>query len=382
MSHATFSSPLPSVSADSAAVTKTVLQWSRQLRTCDADADSDIETSGTTRVIYALGDRDPATDSSVTIHSTTGVKNVNLMSSPSTPQMPVDAQEVAFMTRPFPIDKDTSSLSSPGTYYHCQGFAHTFDSRMHIVKARPQVDYYHAALVHHMQLFRCATPLSESDLAWQGDCYAAGAPRNVTGCDQVEVITGWAVGGGEQHFPEDVGFPIGGDGTTYLMMQIHYHNPQGVTFNDSAGFVLTITPTLRKYNAAGIALHYDLETLAIPPKESAYDLALYTPSHCLTDLPATGVNVFASMLHTHVTGVSVRTQHFRQGVELPPLDSNEHYDFNFQQVVPLGTPGNYPKLMSGDNLKLTCTYNTMDRTSVTRGGIATTDEMCINYLYT
>ena len=54
---------------------------------------------------------------------------------------------------------------------------------------------------------------------------------------------------------------------------------------------------------------------------------------------------------------------------------------SFQQVVPLGRWTNYPRIHSGDQLKLTCTYNTMSRKRITQGGIATTDEMCIDYLW-
>ena len=67
------------------------------------------------------------------------------------------------------------------------------------------------------------------------------------------------------------------------------------------------------------------------------------------------MTVFASLLHTHTigmhacnhvcmqvyvvllhVGVSVKMRHIRNGKELPPIDSNLHYDFNFQQssVIP------------------------------------------------
>ena len=48
------------------------------------------------------------------------------------------------------------------------------------------------------------------------------------------------------------------------------------------------------------------------------------------------------MLHTHLLGVSIKLHHLRAsdqckpggGIEeLKPIDSNPHYDFNFQEVV-------------------------------------------------
>ena len=48
------------------------------------------------------------------------------------------------------------------------------------------------------------------------------------------------------------------------------------------------------------------------------------------------------MLHTHLLGVSIKLHHLRAsdqckpggGIEeLKPIDSNPHYDFNFQEAV-------------------------------------------------
>ena len=367
-----FPSPLPHVTAASPSVHKTVLQWERQLQTCDPNgADMDIDLTGTSRVIYAIGDADPASDSAVRVHSRMGVKNVNLMDSPSTPAMPDLTERHHVMSRPFPIDKNT--LTAPSTYYHCQAFQRNFTQRSHIIKVTPQVDFYHSSLVHHMLLFRCDGAMSAADLAWAGNCYGSNTPRAVSACDQVHVLAGWAVGGGEFYYPEEVGFPIG-PGLTHMMLQIHYHNPHGVTFNDSAGFILTSTPTLRKYDAGTIVVHHELSTLSIPPRQPAYNVSIYTPPDCFKGVPADGLKVFGSMLHTHETGVRVRTEHYRGGQQQPPIDANEHYDFNFQQVVSFDQEA-YPVIRQGDSLKLTCTYNTVDRPNATKGGISTKDEM-------
>ena len=92
---------------------KTVIEWSRQLRTCDAAADRDIPLSGTSRVIYAIGDEDPKDDTHVKVHSAMGVKNVNLLDSPSTTPMPADTHNITFMSRSFPISPDSDQ--KPGT---------------------------------------------------------------------------------------------------------------------------------------------------------------------------------------------------------------------------------------------------------------------------
>lgn len=48
-----------------------------------------------------------------------------------------------------------------------------------------------------------------------------------------------------------------------------------------------------------------------------------------------GIQVFAVLLHAHLAGRAIRTRHFRQQVELPPLSSDDHFDFNFQEFQPL-----------------------------------------------
>ena len=164
------------------------------------------------------------------------------------------------------------------------------------------------------------------------------------------------------------------------MLQIHYHNPNGVTFNDSAGFIVTSTPTLRKYDAASLTLSHMLDSLALPPQKQAVNVSVFLPSNCTQDFPADGLKVFAAMQHTHESGTALKVQHFRGEQELPLLDGNQYYDFNFQQMVGF-SPSAYPILHKGDSLQLTCTYSTMDRKNVTKGGLATTDEMCIEFLW-
>ena len=368
----------PSTLAPSQEV-KTVIEWSRQLRTCDEVADRDIPVSGTSRVIYAIGKEDPKDDTHVNVHSLMGVKNINLLDSAATTPAPSDSHNITLMSRSFPISPDSDQ--KPGTYYHCQGFAANFSQKAHVIRVTPRIDYAHSALVHHMLLFKCPNPFTQAELDWAGNCYTQDTPKPVSQCDQVSVIAGWAVGGGEFVYPPDVGFPIGEEaGTTYMMLQIHYHNPNGLTFNDSAGFALHLTHQLRKYDAGTFYLHQwpNPTNINIPPQQQSYEIGVYCPDECL-GFPAEGVNVFASMLHTHEAGVALWTEHFRGGVQLPNIDSNMAYDFNFQQVITM-SPNAYPVLKKGDNLKLTCRYNTMGRTANTTGGIATTDEMCMDYL--
>lgn len=52
----------------------------------------------------------------------------------------------------------------------------------------------------------------------------------------------------------------------------------------------------------------------------------------------TGIHVFGSQLHTHLTGRKVFTKHVRHGVELPELNRDNHYSPHFQEIRRLPVP--------------------------------------------
>lgn len=130
-------------------------------------------------------------------------------------------------------------------------------------------------------------------------------------------------------------------------------------------------------------------------------LLLVNSSHFdLQSLPEKGLIVFASQVHTHLTGAEVITKHIRNGKELPPLNHDKHYSTHFQEIrrlsqfrriLPVIIPSLPPKkrvqqfcfffLFQGDELITTCTYKTLDKDRVTLGGFSISDEMCVNYIH-
>ena len=45
--------------------------------------------------------------------------------------------------------------------------------------------------------------------------------------------------------------------------------------------------------------------------------------------------IFAVLQHSHLLGRAIKTRHFRNSTELPPLMDEPHYDFNFQELTML-----------------------------------------------
>jgi len=70
-------------------------------------------------------------------------------------------------------------------------------------------------------------------------------------------------------------------------------------------------------------------------------------------------------------------RHIRNGIELPVILQDNHYDFNFQASrVPRTETVVYP----GDHLLLECDYETSTRDTPTFGGLSTRDEMCLVFI--
>jgi len=52
----------------------------------------------------------------------------------------------------------------------------------------------------------------------------------------------------------------------------------------------------------------------------------------MQSLPSDGIKVFASQLHTHLTGRRAYTKHYRNGVELPELNRDNHFSPHYQEI--------------------------------------------------
>ena len=221
----------------------------------------------------------------------------------------------------------------------------------------------------------------EEFVEYDGIGYSPTAPSAVEACNFAAPIVVWAVGGGPFNFPEEAGYPIGPGFGKYFLMEVHYDSPQGEpTIADSSGVRLQVTTDLREHDI-GVIYTGSLisDFISIPPARASYDLHGYCSADTTTQMiPADGTNIFAVLLHSHLAGRSITLEHSRDGEMLPAMAYDVHYDFNLQDVNPISPA---VKLMPGDELKLTCNYDTSDRSFITYGGLGTYDEMCLSYLY-
>ena len=116
----------------------------------------------------------------------------------------------------------------------------------------------------------------------------------------------------------------------------------------------------------------------IPPRQQLFTSMGHCSGACTKEgIPETGIRIISGVLHSHLAGRKMRLRHIRNGIELPVILEDNHYDFNFQASrVPKTETVVYP----GDHLLLECDYETSTRDSPTFGGLSTRDEMCLVFI--
>ncbi|KAJ8009680.1 hypothetical protein DPEC_G00094020 [Dallia pectoralis] len=342
---------------------QTTMMFRRSIQSCDQD-DFQI-TNSPVKLIYAYGVSDD-----IGYHfNRRGVKEVNLLN--YIPRSsPLDSNYLDFVM-------ENITVPPQNTYYHCKVIKVPWlNGKKHIYRIEPLIQ--NLDLVHHMLLYSCPSSVNQtSDMT----CYTG---ENGEGC--FRVVSAWAVGGEAMELPENTGIPIGGqDHEEFYRLEIHYNNlAQDAGRIDNSGLRLYYTAELRKHDV-GI-LTTGLVTMsnwgyAIPPNASdfhSYGLCSTSYfSNMLTE-PVSDLSVFAVGLHTHLAGRKVRVGLFRNREQVDFLGLNENYSFELQQVTNLG---NIKTIKPGDDIVVECTYDTINRKDITKLGLATTDEMCLAFLF-
>lgn len=352
----------------------TTLTFSRSFDTCD-DNDYPFD-NGTTHIVYFLSPGRPGGVIGTRLsREHNGLQRVQLLK----PQLP----EVTPPGDVWTFDVTAPAVrvpSSDTTYWMYVTRLPHLTSKHHVIKYESVIQKGHEGLVHHMELFHCHTDPSSPIPYYNGPGESEEKPPELAPC--VQVLGAWAMGAEPMVYPEDAGVPMGGDNfSPYVMLEIHYNNPQlreGLV--DSSGLRFHVTRQLRAHDAGIMELGLEYtDKMAIPPRQKLFPFTGFCAQQC-TDigLPPAGITVFASQLHTHLTGKRVLTRHVRYGEELPNLNRDDHYSPHFQEIRRLQYP---TKVLPGDALITSCYDSTSDRDHVTVGGLSIQQEMCVNYVH-
>ncbi|GAA6105399.1 peptidyl-glycine alpha-amidating monooxygenase B isoform X2 [Tachysurus ichikawai] len=243
--------------------------------------------------------------------------------------------------------------------YYCMAVPVPTQKEAYIVNFVP-----HASMdtAHHMLLYGCRTPYSTKGY-W--DC----GTEQGTCEDEAKIMYAWARNAPPTKLPKDVGFRVGGDTRiTYFVLQIHYGDVHNFRdhHKDCSGLTLRMTSKPQPF-IAGMYLMMSADTV-IPPGKTV------TNADIACNYLSYPMYPFAFRTHTHrlgkvVSGYRVRngqwTQIGRQSPQLP------------QAFYPAS---NAIDVRYGDILAARCVFTGEGKTSKTKIGGTSNDEMCNFYI--
>ena len=315
---------------------------------------------------------------------------------------------------------DDGSSSIPVSLATRDSVATRADTYTYTSVAMPEGDHYihrfepraSAKVVHHMLLFGCSGDASPTLRTREGGMFSAdggGQPRGAVcaGSDPEPFIFGWGKDAPDLHLPDGIGFRVGGDfGFKTLVLETHYLEkfaPKKT--NDTANDANDATSGVTVHLKPGVPRRF-MSVLAyaqgfvLPPRERRTEVktvCAYTDSAPLA--------AYAFRVHTHALGVEVFLEKAVAGLGFENARPTEESRLGFAKPfrpAPIKLASRDPQLPQlfevvageemekdgstsfdiapGDALRVTCVFDTSNRTSVTRAGWGHGDEMCNLYL--
>ena len=188
----------------------------------------------------------------------------------------------------------------------------------------------------------------------------------------------WAVGGGDFVLPDHVGMPIG-EGKRWLVLQVHYYNPnldKGIT--DASGVRAYVTTDLREEEAGVLELDGGTDgwqRSPLPSGEAEHSLAPFIiPHECTAAIWNQPLNIIGVIHHIHLYGEEMKITVERDGLNLGVMRSERHYDFNHQSLEEPDV--GLKQLLPGDQITMDCLYDTTKASDSVTFGDLTQQEMC------
>uniref|UniRef100_A0A914WP50 DOMON domain-containing protein n=1 Tax=Plectus sambesii TaxID=2011161 RepID=A0A914WP50_9BILA len=352
--------------------THMIAMFIRNLTTCDSN-DWTI-TSDTTRLLWAMSDEVPQSSSAIKQHTSRGVRSAHLLF----PQSKTRFGDLMNNPNTSFLDFQLENVKIPHdrqTHYWCQIIELPKKEKHHIVGSQMLVTPGNERYVHHFIVYSCGTKNMSEYIGRAQGCFDDIKSFNpMEQCDNV--MAGWAVGGEEFVYPEDLGAPIFGGDERFVMLEMHYDNSQlHKNIVDNSTFRLLLTSDLRAIETGRltIGLPVSAQILVIPPHQKRFTIYSYCPGECTQRL-LEPMKIFTGVLHTHLLGAAIKVRVIRNGVEQRPMMKDDHYDFNYQNPILLLDP---TEVYPGDDIIVECTYDTAQRDKAAYGGYSTSEEMCL-----
>ncbi|RUS72577.1 hypothetical protein EGW08_019663 [Elysia chlorotica] len=292
------------------------------------------------------------------------------------------SQDCEAITEPgvmfFDVRLPRTAVPGTRTSYVCQAqpIPITSQDDYHAVAFEPLVD--NKDLVHHMLMFGCGETYDNSmQLAQARTPHLCGASDNACRFFLVQ----WSMGvEGQICSPPDAGVRFGLRSISRLSLQIHWNNgnsTEGRT--DSSGFRVYYTKRLRKYDVANVQIgQNDLE---IPPGQGHYPQTGGCSSECTSQWLQQPIFLTRAHIHMHYIGDGGLLELVRDGRVVEEIVRDRWYDYTRPPAHVLDQP---VRVLPGDELRLTCIYNTRDgekqRNRTIYWGEGSDGEMCYAFI--
>ncbi|CAH1784321.1 unnamed protein product [Owenia fusiformis] len=258
------------------------------------------------------------------------------------------------------------------TNYYCMAVELPGDGDYHLIASSPIID--NAYVMHHIIVHGC----NDEDLTGgESDVRTKfGTPTLCgmdTGCSNI--ITGWSLGSPGNCYSERAAFRIGKHGYKYAVMQMHWNNPElRSDYTDSSGVTLFYTPNLRP-NDAGVFV-VGQRYLDIKPGLESHTESAMASSSCTRQTLPYPIHILNTALHMHYLGKSGFSDLRRNGNKIKTLGRNDAFSYD----SPVGFVHDPPiEFLPGDEVFISCTFDSRSRTETTYYGDDTSAEMCYGF---
>jgi len=239
--------------------------------------------------------------------------------------------------------------------------AERFATGAHVRPGNPTV-------VHHVILYTLDTAAAEADVvardqADPGNGYACDGGPTETGAT---FLVGWAPGQQATIFPAGTGIRIAGG--RRMVIQMHYN-----VANGDGGTDRTTIDLMLENQVANEALMISVRgNVDLAPGQP--DVVATGTRRLPTAVPAG--RVWGGAMHMHQRGIAadVSVQRSSNSCLLDLQGWSFHWQHTYWYEAPVPIAG-------GDTLEINCHYDTSDDTTRVTWGEATTDEMCVAYMY-
>jgi len=364
---------------------KTILELSRQIDTGDSQ-DRPILLDKQTKIIMAYGGNEEDTLNNYHTRARRKADAINFGEKTfSDPLQQLlndpDVKYVDFLNN-YTVSVDQDVIEAQDQYFRSIGVGKVdsvdgpttyVDYRMSIMQALPTDDDVYILGIDHV--------INEHTMEFVHHFVMAGAFWNNGSVSNSIQLYAWAPGVVPQVTSPHCGFLLSKTnplGINLLTLSTHYDNPllkEGIL--DMSGVRLYYKKKSLVNESTVECGYFSIGQGFVFPGQAnlSQGLSMYEYECDTTSWVQPEINIINSLLHMHVVGRQIWTEQHRDESYLRDIGRIDFWDFNFQ-ASDIYKPGE-AVVKKGDVLTTKCIYDTQD--TKTKFGLASLDEMCINF---